>query len=458
MDRTPFPVRSLSGRTWRAYIADLLGAPAKAKAALIGCFILMAISPAGLSAMLPFVTASFAMRTGKPLSEAILLFVATPLLISPLILPIAGAWVDRWGAKRVAVPAAILYAASTACVPHSSGVPGLLGIVIVLSSVFGFMASLAVVFKVITGWFPRHRGIGFALIGVVSSLAGAVLSPVFQWVINGDGAPLASAAAANPSAFRGLGWDGAYTVVAIAIAILAIPTALFLLSEPKIELAASSAPSRRNAPGTSLREALKTRTWIFITLFLALAAAGPMTLRQNAVNFLGERGFDSATVAVSQSVLFIASIIGLFSGGMILDRASRPWVIVPILAAVPIGLVLAYVNHGVVPLLFVATALLGFATGAESALGPFLIARYFGQKSFAQLQGLTLAISTLALGLSPFLVSVVQSATGSYFVPFTVLTVLTGLAVLLAVFLPDYPTEWKHATELDELVLAADHP
>ncbi len=385
--------------------------------------------------------------------EAILLFVAIPLLISPFVLPIAGAWVDRWGAKRVAIPASILYGVATALVPISSASLGLLGVVVVLASVFGFMASLAVVFKVVTGWFPRHRGVGFALIGTVSSLASALLSPLFQWMIDGD-----------KSGFAGLGWAGTYYAVATAIALLAVPAALFLLSEPALETSEPAFPkplskvNLKAIPGVPMGQALRSRTWILIALSLALAAAGPMAVRQNAVNFFSERGFDPATVAVSQSVLFVASIVGLFFGGMILDRTRRPWVIVPLLATVPIGLVLSYFNRGNVPLLFVSTAFLGFATGAESSLGPFLISRYFGLKCFAQLQGLTLAISTLTLGLSPFLVSAMQTATGSYSVPFGVLTTLTLLAVLLAFLLPEYPSEWTHPTEQDGFKRGVDVP
>lgn len=440
IDHSSLPGPASAESSWETYILDLLRAPGRAKAALAGCFILMTLSPAGLSAMMPFITASFSVQTGRPMSEAILLFVAMPLLISPLFLPIAGAWVDRWGARKVAIPASILYAAATALVPLCSQIPLLLGVMIVLAAIFGFMASLAVVFKVITGWFPRHRGMGFALIGAVSSLASALLSPVFLWMI---GSP--------NSTMGGLGWDGTYYVVAACIAALGITSALFLLSEPDFIKSGPKFPKAptkadlKDIPGVTLGKALRTRTWIFIALSLAFAAAGPMAVRQNAVGFFGERGFDPATVAISQSMLFIASIIGLFSGGMIMDRARRPWVIVPILAAVPIGLALSYINHGNVALLFVANAFLGFATGAESSIGPFLIARYFGLKCFAQLQGLTLAIATLFLGLSPFLVSAIQIASGSYAVPFIVLTALTGLAALLALFLPAYPAEeWTH--------------
>lgn len=443
---------SSSEAGWKSYLADLWKAPARAKAALTGCLLLMLVSPSGLSAMTTFIVPAFAKDTGVATSAGILVFVSIPLLIGPIVLPFAGRWVDRLGARRVAVPSAVLYAALTALVPLcGSSVPAL-AVVLILASVFGFMSGLAVVFKVVSTWLPQHKGIGFALIGIASSLAAAVFSPVFQWLISGS---------------AGLGWEGTYLLVAAAIALVAIPTTVFLISEPTVpvepvepveptgpmELTEPMEPTKRRMtgpgaglprlPGIPLRKAVRTRVWISITVSLAFAAAGPMTVRQNAVDFFDERGFTEATVSLSLSALFAASVAGLLIGGMILDRTDRPRVVVPMLAAVPVGLLIAFANHGSTPLLLVAMILLGFATGAESSLGPFLIARYFGLASFAQLQGLTLAISTLSLGMSPFLVSAMQTATGSYTVPVLALTALTVVAVVLAAVLPKFPAQWK---------------
>lgn len=433
-------------KTLRAYFADLVGAPRKARMALVGALILMVISPAGFSAITPFVTAAFSAATHRAQSEAILMFVAMPLLLGPLILPIAGAWVDRWGARAVTIPSVILYAATTALIPLVGETLWFLVPMIILAAMFGFMCSLAVVFKVITGWFTEHRGIGFALIGILSSFTGAVFSPAFQWLIYGSAGSDGSVSALGQ--LGGIGWSGAYFVMAGLIAVLGIPSALFLISEPTDRSADKrrpiSAPPQRqkDAPGIPLRVAIKTRTWLSITFFLAITAAGPMTVRQNSVDFFQQRGFDLGDVALSQSILFMASILGLFIGGMVLDRSRRPWIIAPLLAMVPIGLIIAYGNHGSVPLLYVAMGALGFATGAESALGPFLVARYFGPKAFAQIQGLTLAICSLSFGLTPFFTSAMASAVGSYFVPFAILTGLTMVAVALAALLPEYPPEW----------------
>ncbi|MFF3710821.1 MFS transporter [Streptomyces phaeochromogenes] len=436
-------VPSSSEAGWKSYLADLWKAPPSAKAALLGCLLLMLVSPSGLSAMTTFIVPSFAQETGAAKSAGILVFVSLPLLIGPIVLPFAGRWVDRLGARRIAIPSAVLYAALTALIPLcGSSVPAL-AVVLILASVFGFMSGLAVVFKVVSTWLPQHRGIGFALIGVASSLAATVFSPVFQWLISGS---------------AGLGWKGTYLLVAAVIAVVAIPTTVFLISEPQEPTAPRVTGPDVELPrlsGIPLRKAVRTRIWISITISLAFAAAGPMTVRQNAVDFFNERGFTGATVSLSLSALFAASVVGLLGGGMILDRTDRPRVVVPMLAAVPVGLLIAFVNHGSTPLLFVAMILLGFATGAESALGPFLIARYFGLASFAQLQGLTLAISTLSLGMSPFLVSAMQTATGSYTVPVLALTALTVVAVVLAAVLPKFPSQWKIGNPPDQIVESA---
>lgn len=448
--------------SWKQYVADFMKAPGRAKAALIGSLILVAMGPAGLSALTPFVVPAFAMKTGMSPPEVILLFVTLPLIIGPLVLPFIGVWVDRLGAQRVALPALVLYALTTAIIPHAVGTTWLMGALLVLAAVFGFGASLGVAFKVISGWFPEHRGIGFGLVGVASSLFSAVFSPLFQWLVNGNapasppmmpgmnGGPppggmpaVAVPTVVDPSVFAGFGWDGTYQIIAIAIAVIGIPVALWLISEPKVAVSLHLPKAVDvNMPGVPFKKAISSRAWIFITLFLALAAAGPIAMRLNAVDFYGQLGLDPVTVSFALSVLFSTSVIGLLVTGAVLDRASHPWVVAVLLAAVPIGLGLALANSGSVVLLYVSMALLGFATGAESTLGPTLIVRYFGLKSFAALQGLTLAITSPALAMSPLIVSAIKSGSGSYTVPILVLVGIAVIAVILAALLPKYPKPW----------------
>ncbi|WP_229695171.1 MFS transporter [Streptomyces lacrimifluminis] len=423
----------------------------------MGSLMLVAISPSALSALTPYVAPAYAMNTGATPSNAILLFVTVPLVIGPLLLPVVGRRVDRQGARRVAIPAVILYAITTAAVPLGAGRTWLLETLLILASIFGFAASLGVVFKVISTWFPKHRGIGFGLVGVVSGLASAVLSPVCQWLVNGNtpaassggsdlpttppsGAPTVSAV--DPGVFTGFGWDGVYYLVAIAIAVIGIPAALWLISEPKVTTVAGPKLLEADLPGLPFRAAIRTRAWIFIVLLLTFVSTGPVSIRQNAVDLFGQNGIDSSTVSLGLSVLFSASVAGLLVAGAVLDRARRPWIVAVLIGTVPVGLALVLINGSSLALFYVAMAFLGFATGAESALGPALIAKYLGLKSFGSMQGLTLAISGSALALAPYGVSAIKSGTGSYTLPLLMLVVLTGIAVVLALLLPKYPRPW----------------
>lgn len=444
--------------SWKQYVADFVKAPRPAKAALIGSLLLVAVSPSALSALTPYVAPAYAMKTGTTPSDAILLFVTVPLLIGPLLLPIVGRWVDRRGARRVAIPAVVLYAITTAAVPLTGGRTWLLEAFLILSSIFGFATSLGVVFKIISTWFPEHRGIGFGLVGVMSSLASAVLSPVFEWLVNGDaqtvpsgggsGAPAGQpggappVSVADPGVFTGFGWDGVYYVVAIAIAVIGIPTVLWLISEPKVTAVAGPKLLEAELPGVPFKQAIRTRAWILIVLLLTFVSTGPVSIRQNAVDLFGRNGIDSSTVSLGLSVLFSASVAGLLVAGAVLDRARRPWIVAVLIGTVPVGLALVLVNGSSLALFYVAMAFLGFATGAESALGPALIAKYLGLKSFGSMQGLTLAISGSALALAPYGVSAIKSGTGSYTLPLLLLVVVTGIAVVLALLLPKYPRPW----------------
>lgn len=454
--------------SWKQYVADFVRAPRQAKVALLGSLMLVAISPSALSALTPYVVPAYAMKTGATPSHAILLFVTVPLVIGPLLLPVVGRWVDRQGARRVAIPAVILYAITMAAIPLGAGRTWLLESLLILASIFGFAASLGVVFKIISTWFPEHRGIGFGLVGVVSSLASAILSPVLEWLVNGNapaGPPAGSdlpaapppggvppVSAVDPGVFMGLGWDGVYYVIAIAIAVIGIPAVLWLISEPKVSPLAGPTLLEADLPGVPFQQAIRTRSWIFIVLLLTLASTGPVAIRQNAVDFYGQTGIDSATVSLGLSVLFSASVVGLLASGTVLDRARHPWIVAVLIATVPVGLALALINGGSLVLFYVSMALLGFATGAESALGPALIAKYLGLKSFGAMQGLTLAITGPALAVAPYGVSAMHDSSGSYTLPLLALVGLTGIAVVLAVALPKYPRPWVLPTPAGDAV------
>ncbi|WP_427918772.1 MFS transporter [Streptomyces sp. cg40] len=421
-----------SSRSISTYFSSMRMYPKQAWKAMIACGVAMMLSPAGvLAATTTFFVGPISKEFGWKESATLTLF-SLPLLVVPFVLPFGGRWVDRWGVKKVAVPAVVLYGLAMAAAALVGASRLALGAILVIAMGFGYIGCVVVVFKVVLVWFPHHRGIGFASVGVVASLAGSVFSPLSEQLISA------------------VGWRATFVLLGVAILLIVAPAQMFLLSEPdKVQQEGSvpafpegvpdTMPVPAELPGVPLRKAIRSRTWLLSTVIFMLAGGAVLSVSQNAVSLLGDHGYSSGTVSLSLSAQFISSVVGLILAGVILDRARSPWVIVPFVACVLVALVLVISVYDTVPVLFLAMCLLGVVRGAESTIGPYLIARYFGPRDFAQLQGLTLGITILAMGVIPVIVQTAAEQTSSYNGPLLVLIVACAVALVMAFFLPRYP-------------------
>ncbi|MDX3131379.1 MFS transporter [Streptomyces europaeiscabiei] len=415
----------------RAYMASLRGYPAAAWKSAIACVLAMALSPAASSATITFFVGPVARDFGWSQSQT-LTMLNIPLIASPLILPLAGRWVDRWGTRAVAVPCVALYGLFTAAIALAGGNAVLLLLPMLASSLCGYIGIMGLTYKVVAEWFPRHRGMGYSLfIGGATSLGGAVIAPLFQLSIDG------------------FGWRQTYLLFALCILAIAFPAQYFLLSEPTRNPA--DAVARKDGrgtgelPGMPLGAVLRSRAWLLMVTAIVLTAGVATSVRSNAVSLFGDRGYSATTVSLSLSVLLVASFVGMFLAGVAMDRSRSPRAFVPFVACLVVGTVSIFAATGGTWTLLLAMALLGVVMGAESSVAPYLAGRYFGMRAFAQVQGITLIIITLlGVGLTPTLVQAAAESTGSYNGPLIALTAVSVLTLALALLLPRYPAGEKH--------------
>jgi MFS family permease len=82
------------------------------------------------------------------------------------------------------------------------------------------------------------------------------------------------------------------------------------------------------------------------------------------------------------------------------------------------------------PVVLLGAVLLGAGMSATSALTPFLLTRYFGLKGSAEIFGILLGLTMIAIGLAPVLIGLGIDRTGGYTIP---LSFVTG-AVVVATF------------------------
>src|ERR1039458_6478483 len=88
---------------------------------------------------------------------------------------------------------------------------------------------------------------------------------------------------------------------------------------------------------------------------------------------------------------------------------------------------------------FLAAVLIGLGLGAEAALTPYLLTRYFGLRSFATLYGFTWTAYAIAGAIGPMLMGMAFDVTGSYTLLLVMLAGGTFVSALLYLCLPRYP-------------------
>lgn len=405
------------------------GYPRQAWKAAVACICLSLVNPIVMPMLSTYVVDPLSKDFGISAS-GVLTALNVPVFLSPAILPIAGRLIDRRGIRAITIPAAVAYGIAMALVGILSTNTVQLALLLVLATAGGYMTSQAVVFKVVVEWFPRHRGMALGAINGVSGLTAAALSPVMALLVTN------------------FGWRAPYLLLAAIILLVALPGAIFLLSEPadadrarqsREPAGRPTKPQRPDLPGLTVGQAIRTRTWLFLVVVVMIVAGAEYSVQQNAVSIFGEHGYTVLDVSFALAAGSIASLAALLGSGFYLDRIKTSrMAIAPFAAAILIALVLTQISQGAFWLLMLVFLFL-FVTGGINVAGPYLTSRMFGLRSFAQLQGITLWIVTLVASLTPILFRTGAERTGTYTVPLLALTVAAAAGFVLAIFLPRFP-------------------
>jgi len=227
--------------------------------------------------------------------------------------------------------------------------------------------------------------------------------------------------------------------------VIAVPVvAMFLRGTPE-EVGQSpdgipASPSSRDTyrPGIAVFEVLKTRTfWQLSAIFFCVGACGNGIIAHLAP-LLTDHGVGAQQAAFATSIFGIATIAGRVGNGYLIDRFFAPRVTAILFSGAAIGAVILWIG-GTGYAAFAASALLGLAIGAEADVMPFLISRYFGMRSMAELYGCVFGAYTLGNATGRYLMAVGYDATGSYQIPLACGFAALVLAVAATLLLGKYP-------------------
>jgi MFS family permease len=341
-------------------------------------------------------------------------FAAMTLSIA-LSAPVVGHLADRFGPRPIAGPSLLVGACAFASL--SALTPNLWHLYAVYTIIGLATAgtSPVVYSRVISGWFDRRRGAALAAMIASAGFGGIVNPPSLQALVGA------------------IGWRRACLVSGMVILAIGVPIVARFVRHGHEH----RGQARGDVSGRSISDALRSRA--FWTLLLVVFA---ITLALNGVivhmsPLLVDRGLPVAYAVTVMSAMGGGSLAGRLITGWLLDRFDAIRVSFVLLGLAAAGVYLlagaASFTAGVI-----AAMCIGFGTGGEVDVVPYLLSRYYGLRSLGTLTGVVWMAFGLAGAVGPVLMGRAFDATGSYERVLTAMSVGVLAAAGLMLTLPSY--------------------
>ena len=235
--------------------------------------------------------------------------------------PAIGYALDRYSARAVMIPGAVLLSASYLLLSRSDSLLHLYALFLTIG--IGMAATTILPSQtLISRWFVKRRGRAMGVTTVAAALGAMVWMPVSSRLI------------------EALGWRNAYEVLGIVIATVSLPLiSLFIRNSPQamglavegvgnrspeaVMFKGSLPPLDELGPGYTLAEALATRGFwlIFCSSFFGPFAASGFGL--HVVAFLSDTGLSPVEASSVWSAVIGVSIGGMFLFGFLAEKYQK---------------------------------------------------------------------------------------------------------------------------------------
>ena len=387
----------------------------------------------GLAPLLVYTFGIFA----KPLAQefhtnrgSIALAVSLLDVVLTFAAPGAGRLADRYGARRITVISYFGLAAALVGLSLARPPLSILYALYAIAGLLGIATSPVTFSRVVANWFDKKRGLALGLASTGIGLGAFIMPSLTQFLIDEGG------------------WRRAYLGLAVISLVIGLPVVWMFLKGSPEEVGllpdgvnSPAVPALRVSPPAGMRvsEAMRTVTfWQLCGVFFCVAACGNGTIAHVAP-LLTDRGVSGRSAALAASLFGAASIVGRVVNGYLVDRFFAPRVAAVLFGGAAAGVAILWSGISGKPV-FLAAALLGLAIGAESDVMPFLVSRYFGMRSMAELYGCIFGSYTLGNATGRYLFGTGFDATGSYRTPLACAFAVLVVAVIATLALGKYRT------------------
>jgi MFS family permease len=282
--------------------------------------------------------------------------------------------------------------------------------------------------KIVSVWFSKTRGRALGIsVGLGVGLGSAMTPLLTQYFV------------------QHYGWRSAYFALAAVILIFTVPAVLFLT--PNTKGAKRDLPQAgQNEAAPTIPQILKTRNfWMLILLASAngLAVGG---LMGHWIPIQTGRGMSITLATLLLSSFGLLKAFAQVGGGVLLDKIQTPRVALIFFVPITLGIVL--IATATAPSVVVVGAVLfGLGEGAENALLPYLVSRYFGVDRVAEVFGYVAAALIVSSSIGLVVMGKIFDVTGGYATGLWVSAGAIVIALLAAASLGAYRFQLIAASE-----------
>lgn len=323
-------------------------------------------------------------------------------ILSGLPGPLAALCVGRFGVRRTMFAGSLLVLAGTflmATLVHSGLQAALafgvvVGIGVAMGGVVGAQAGIA-------KWFVRRRALALAIFSTATGVGGFIASPLLNKILE----------------LSDKNWRMGWGVIASLACVAALISIIFIREDPgdlgqSPDGNASNTPEKtgtgrnrrrvyRTVQNWTYREVLSDKSfWTMMVCNMGMGC-GYILFMGHGVVHLMDIGHTRDAGAWAISLIALTSLFGKGVIGVLGDRIEPRYIWAGFVAISGVGMILA-VHAVTTPLLVGVAACIGIGFGGGVVCVATVLSNYYGTKVFASLIGLSLAISTTAGAIVPF--------------------------------------------------------
>lgn len=350
-------------------------------------------------------------------------------IISAVLSPFFGIFIDRWGTRRLALPGLVVTGAVVASFGAVTGFTQWL-FVWCLYGLVSMSVKSTVWSATVAGAFSSARGLALGVTLSGTAVAQSITPPLTNWLIAEFGWRAAFM-------WLGLGWGG-----------LALLVCIPFLRDFHLRHSSTNPDGTEHVinklPGLAIAEAWRDGALWRIGISTLLMMTLTIGLMVHQFPILVEAGVTRTNAALLASLFGIAGIIGKLVTGVLLDRYAPNWVGGLTLASSALAFLLLMGPFHSPPLIVVAMIVNGYASGTKLQICGYLTTRFAGMRNFGKIFGVMASMIALGSGIGPVLAGWARDFTGDYSAFLAAGVVGAIISGLLIVTLPRYPI-WERA-------------